>query len=142
MFLFCLIVTKIAAHNYGILFLLIYIYIYLYLLCSVLSAPHRPPNSPHQSTDAGIAVILAAAKFFRLVPVFRIRIPIRITSGFYQVPSGSRSGSGSRRAKMTHKIRKHASGQVFQVSSSVSHPDPDPDSIGSVDPNPDPGGQK
>lgn len=31
----------------------------------VLSAPHRPPNSPHQSTDAGIAVILAAAKFFR-----------------------------------------------------------------------------
>jgi len=31
----------------------------------VLSAPHRPPNSPHQSTDAGIAIILAAAKFFR-----------------------------------------------------------------------------
>jgi len=31
----------------------------------VLSAPHRPPNSPHQSTDAGIAVLLSAAKFFR-----------------------------------------------------------------------------
>jgi len=31
----------------------------------VLTAPHRPPNSPHQSTDAGIAIILAAAKFFR-----------------------------------------------------------------------------
>ena len=31
----------------------------------VLSAPHRPPNSPHQSTDAGIALLLSAAKFFR-----------------------------------------------------------------------------
>eukprot|EP00092_Neocalanus_flemingeri_P071307 GFUD01087632.1.p1 GENE.GFUD01087632.1~~GFUD01087632.1.p1 ORF type:complete len:650 (-),score=226.04 GFUD01087632.1:40-1989(-) len=31
----------------------------------VLAAPHRPPNSPHQSTDAGIAVLLSAAKFFR-----------------------------------------------------------------------------
>jgi len=31
----------------------------------VLSAPHRPPNSPHQATDAGIAVLLSAAKFFR-----------------------------------------------------------------------------
>jgi len=31
----------------------------------VLTAPHRPPSSPHQSTDAGIAVILASAKFFR-----------------------------------------------------------------------------
>eukprot|EP00088_Acartia_fossae_P023362 TRINITY_DN2439_c0_g1_i6.p1 TRINITY_DN2439_c0_g1~~TRINITY_DN2439_c0_g1_i6.p1 ORF type:complete len:660 (-),score=121.18 TRINITY_DN2439_c0_g1_i6:861-2840(-) len=31
----------------------------------VLCAPHRPPNSPHQSTDAGIAIILAAAKYFR-----------------------------------------------------------------------------
>merc|ERR550517_881752 len=31
----------------------------------VLTAPHRPPNSPHQSTDAGIAAILASAKFFR-----------------------------------------------------------------------------
>jgi len=31
----------------------------------VVTAPHRPPNSPHQSTDAGIAVILAAAKYFR-----------------------------------------------------------------------------
>ena len=31
----------------------------------MVTAPHRPPNSPHQSTDAGIAVILAAAKYFR-----------------------------------------------------------------------------
>jgi len=31
----------------------------------VLSAPHRPPNSPHQATDAGVAVLLSAAKFFR-----------------------------------------------------------------------------
>ena len=31
----------------------------------VLCAPHRPPNSPHQSTDAGIAVLLSVAKFFR-----------------------------------------------------------------------------
>ena len=31
----------------------------------MLSAPHRPPNSPHQSTDAGIALLLASAKHFR-----------------------------------------------------------------------------
>ena len=31
----------------------------------VLSAPHRPPNSPHQSTDAGIALLLSTAKYFR-----------------------------------------------------------------------------
>ena len=31
----------------------------------VLTAPHRPPNSPHQSTDAGIALLLATAKYFR-----------------------------------------------------------------------------
>jgi len=31
----------------------------------VLSAPHRPPNSPHQATDAGIALLLASAKYFR-----------------------------------------------------------------------------
>ena len=31
----------------------------------VLSAPHRPPNSPHQSTDAGIALLLSMAKYFR-----------------------------------------------------------------------------
>jgi len=31
----------------------------------VLSAPHRPPNSPHQTTDAGIALLLSTAKYFR-----------------------------------------------------------------------------
>lgn len=31
----------------------------------VLCAPHRPPNSPYQNTDAGIAVLLSIAKFFR-----------------------------------------------------------------------------
>jgi len=31
----------------------------------VLCAPHRPANSPHQNTDAGIAVLLSIAKFFR-----------------------------------------------------------------------------
>jgi len=31
----------------------------------VLSAPLRPPSSPHQDTHAGIAILLAAAKHFR-----------------------------------------------------------------------------
>jgi len=31
----------------------------------VLCAPHRPPNSPHPNTDAGIAVLLSMAKYFR-----------------------------------------------------------------------------
>jgi len=31
----------------------------------VLSAPHRPRNNPHPSTQAGIALLLASAKYFR-----------------------------------------------------------------------------
>jgi len=31
----------------------------------VLTAPHRPPDSPLRNTDVGIAVLLASAKFFR-----------------------------------------------------------------------------
>jgi hypothetical protein len=58
-----------------------------------------------------IAITEAAQKFlFGIEAVFRIHIWIRIGSGFNQV---SGSGSGFRRAKMTHKNRKKLRNFMF-----------------------------